>query len=75
MVFVDNIDEANFCITIYNVKTHMAVDEFYFKLDKNVPNDASYSLRYICNNYPEYVDWKNSFGFFKVKRGYKVGVC
>lgn len=75
MMFVDDIDNANFCITVYDSRSKRVVDEFYFKLDKKVPYDPAYALKYVCKNYPEYVDWKNNFGFFKVKRGYKVGVC
>ncbi len=73
MRYVDNECDANYCVSVYETKTNNLIKDFFFKLELH--EGQALMVRYVCNNYPGYIDEYSYIRIFKVKRGYKAGVC
>jgi len=73
MRYMEDMEHANWCVSIYDVRDNRLIDDYCFKMDKS--DKCAYMVRYVCNNFPTYIDDYTYIKIYKVKRGMKVGVC
>lgn len=73
MRYVEDQYIADSVVSVYEVKTNKLVRDFYFRSDGKTT--WAHMIRWVCNNYPMYVDDSVYIKMFSVKNGYKAGVC
>jgi hypothetical protein len=64
---------ANFCVSLYSVKSGRHLQDFYFRLnDSEKPAKA---VRFICDRFPSSFDTHTDIKCYTVYNGYKKGIC